>query len=194
MPLFKPAGSREPMRLGLAFPDVLAAAKAGADWAWDRLYQELAGPVNGYFASRGAGDPEDLTGETFLQVARNIHAFEGSEGSFRSWVFVIAHRRLIDSRRSAGRRPTMVHDADIEPMGGDVEGEAMDRLVTSELVRGFQVLTDDQREVLALRVIANLSLEETAQVVGKNVGAVKQLQRRALEGIRKTLDAEQVTK
>jgi RNA polymerase sigma-70 factor (ECF subfamily) len=75
-----------------------------------------------------------------------------------------------------------------------VESEAIERLVTAELVTAFEVLTDDQREVLALRVIANLTLEETAQVVGKNVGAVKQLQRRALAGIRRSFDVEEVTK
>jgi RNA polymerase sigma-70 factor (ECF subfamily) len=182
------------MTFGEAFPDLLAAAKTGADWAWEKLYRELAGPVTGYLAGRGALDPEDLAGETFLQVARNIHAFVGSEGSFRSWVFVIAHRRLIDARRSANWRPEIASDIDTDPPGGDVESEAIERLVTAELVTAFEVLTDDQREVLALRVIANLTLEETAQVVGKNVGAVKQLQRRALAGIRRSLDVEEVTK
>lgn len=181
------------MSLGEAFPGVLAAAKAGADWAWETLYGEYAGPVIGYLASRGATDPEDLAGETFLQVARNIHAFDGSEPSFRSWVFVIAHRRLIDFRRAKGRRPA----ADpllVDLEGGNVETEAMERLATSDLVTAFKVLTDEQREVLALRVVANLTLEETADVLGKTMGAVKALQRRALEAMRETLDSEHVSK
>lgn len=181
------------MALGEAFPGVLAAAKTGADWAWDRLYAELAGAVAGYLASRGAADPEDLTGETFLQVARNIHAFDGSEGSFRSWVFVIAHRRLVDSRRANGRRPSS-YPLEFDPEGGNVESEAMERLATSDLVTAFKVLTEEQREVLALRVVANLTLEETAEVVGKSVGAVKALQRRALETMRATLDKARVSK
>jgi len=181
------------MTLGPVFPEVLAAAKTGADWAWDRVYGELAGPVTGYLTSRGAADPEDLTGETFLQVARNIHAFDGTEGAFRSWVFVIAHRRLIDSRRANGRRPAS-STLEVDPEGGNVEAEAMERLTTSELVTAFKVLTEDQREVLALRVIANLTLEETADVVGKSVGAVKALQRRALETMRESLEAASVSK
>lgn len=181
------------MALGEVFPGVLDAAKTGAEWAWDRLYAELAGPVTGYLASRGAADPEDLAGETFLQVARNIHAFDGSESSFRSWVFVIAHRRLIDSRRSNGRRPASA-PLDIDPVGGNVEAEAMERLATSDMVTAFKVLTDEQREVLALRVVANLTLEETAEVVGKSLGAVKALQRRALETMRETMETDRVTK
>lgn len=181
------------MALGEAFAGVLAAAKVGADWAWDCLYGELAGVVTGYLSTRGADDPEDLAGETFLQVARNIHAFDGSESSFRSWVFVIAHRRLIDSRRSNGRRPVS-SPLDVDLEGGNVESEAMERLATSDLVRAFKVLTDDQREVLALRVVANLTLEETAEVVGKTVGAVKALQRRALETMKDALEPEAVSK
>jgi len=172
---------------------VLAAAKTGAEWAWDRLYSDLAGAVTGYLTTRGASDPEDLAGETFLQVARNIHGFDGSEGAFRSWVFVIAHRRLIDYRRANGRRPNSFV-LDVDPEGGNVESEAVERLTTSELVTAFKVLTEEQREVLSLRVIADLTLEETAEVVGKSVGAVKGLQRRALETMRETVEAETVTK
>lgn len=181
------------MALGEVFPEVLAAAKTGADWAWGRLYADLAGAVVGYLSTRGASDPEDLAGETFLQVARNIHSFDGSEGAFRSWVFVIAHRRLIDSRRANGRRPAAT-SLEFDPEGGNVESEAIERLTTSELVTAFKVLTEEQREVLALRVIANLSLEETAHLVGKSIGAVKALQRRALETLREKIEAESVSK
>lgn len=181
------------MALGEVFPEVLAAAKTGAEWAWDRIYGELAGPVTGYLASRGAADPEDLTGETFLQVARNIHSFDGSESAFRSWVFVIAHRRLIDSRRANGRRPPP-GPIRVDLEGGNVEDEALDRLSTADMVTALKILTDDQREVLALRVIAELTLEETAEVVGKTVGAVKALQRRALETMRDRIEAERVSK
>ena len=184
------------MPSGESFEAVLEAAKEGADWAWARLYQDLAGPVSGYLSSRGAADPEDLTGETFLQVARNIQTFDGSESSFRSWVFVIAHRRLIDARRTAVRRAevTSLERANIDPSGGDVEGEAVDQLVTDEMRRVFDLLTEEQRDVLALRVIANLTLQETAEVMGKRVGAVKALQRRGLLALRKILGPERVSK
>lgn len=184
------------MSLGENFESALAAAKDGADWAWASLYRDLAGPVTGYLASRGARDAEDLAAETFLQVARNVQGFEGAENAFRSWVFVIAHRRLIDARRANGRRPETVSlpDEDTRHQGGDVEGEAMDQLVTAELRQAFDKLTDDQRDVLALRIIANLTLEETAQVVGKRVGAVKAAQRRGLLALRDLLDLEGVSR
>jgi RNA polymerase sigma-70 factor (ECF subfamily) len=184
------------MPLGETFEDALDAAKTGAEWAWELLYRDLAGPVTGYLASRGAREPEDLAAETFLQVARNIHSFQGGESAFRSWVFVIAHRRLIDLRRAQARRPvtTPLPAEGVEQVGGDVEGEAIDELITAELRAAFDRLTDDQRDVLALRIIANLTLEETSDVVGKRVGAVKATQRRALIALRDQLDLEGVTR
>lgn len=184
------------MHLGESFDDVLAAAKTGAEWAWAALYRSLAGQVTGYLGSRGASDPEDLTSEAFLNVARAIHGFEGDEPSFRSWVFVIAHRRLIDDRRAVSRRPNSIGRVTVsnrEPLGGNVETEAVDRLVTDELRAAFEHLTEGQRDVLGLRIIAGLSLEETAQVVGRSVGAIKALQRRALESLREKMDSEGVT-
>lgn len=183
------------MPLGPSFDVTLEAAKTGAESAWAALYRDLAGPVTGYLASRGARDAEDLASETFLQVARNIQGFEGDEAAFRSWVFVIAHRRLIDWRRSQGRRPATVTITanDGERSGGDVEVEAIDRVVTAELRDAFEKLTEIQRDVLTLRIIGHLTLEETAGVVGKRVGAVKAAQRRGLVALREHLDLERVT-
>lgn len=182
------------MSLGEHFESALDAAKAGAEWAWASLYRDLAGPVTGYLASRGSPEPEDLAAETFLQVARNIQSFEGREEAFRSWVFVIAHRRLIDQRRKKGREPELTALPDeVHHPGGDVEGEALDRLVTGELGLALAILTDGQRDVLALRIIGDLTLEETAEVVGKRVGAVKALQRRGLIALRGHLDQDRVS-
>lgn len=178
------------------FESLLDAARAGAEWAWSSLYRELAGPVTGYLASRGAAEPEDLTSEVFLQIARHIHNFDGDLAGFRSWVFVIAHRRLIDERRSRGRRPDFTElTAQNSPQiaKGDVEQEAVESLVTAELRDAFGDLTDGQQDVLALRIIAGLTLAETAEVLDKSVGAIKALQRRALEAVREHIETRNVT-
>lgn len=178
-----------------AFASVLVAAKSGADWAWSSLFQELFGPVTGYLASRGAAEPEDTASEVFLKVARKIHDFDGDRDSFRSWVFVIAHRSLIDDRRHRSRRPDLAAAIpDGGYAGGDVEEEAVESLVTAELIEAFERLTDTQRDVLALRMVAGLSLQQTAEVLGKRTGAVKALQHRALTTLKKELDLSHVSK
>ena len=95
--------TRPPRAEHEGFSDVLSSARRGDDWAWETLYRDLAGPIVGYLATRGATDPEGLAAEVFLNVARDIGRFQGDESSFRSWVFVIAHRRLIDERRASRR-------------------------------------------------------------------------------------------
>lgn len=171
------------------------AAKAGADWAWESIYADLAGPVTGYLRTRGATDPEDLSSEVFFQVARDIHRFEGDDTKFRSWVFVIAHRRLIDARRSGSRQPAEVRSVEelFESAGGDVEEEVMEQLAITRMKEIFDVLTEDQKNVLYLRIVADLSLEETANVLGKRVGAIKALQRRALTSVRTQIEQGRVS-
>ncbi|HEY3019439.1 MAG TPA: sigma factor, partial [Solirubrobacteraceae bacterium] len=88
-----------------SFDNVLQAARAGAEWAWERLYGALAPKVAGYLRANGAADPEDLTGEVFLQVVRGLERFSGDEHAFGAWVFTIAHRRLVDDLRRRSRRP-----------------------------------------------------------------------------------------
>lgn len=172
------------------FSTLLDDARVGDARAWDALFRGLIGPVTGYLRSRGASDPDDLASEVFLQIARDIGRFTGDEESFRSWVFVIAHRRLIDSRRLAQRRPSIAGPIVEEPSGGDVEDQAMEQLALANIQEIFDELTEDQRDVLALRVVADLSVDETARVLGKRSGAVKALQRRALIAVGRLLKDE----
>lgn len=172
------------------FQTTLDAAKAGAEWAWAQLYRDLSGAVTGYLRARGAADPEDVASETFLQISRNIGGFEGDHESFRSWVFVIAHRRLLDSRRATGRRPrTVSGDARLTHLADShqVDEEAIGHITTSNIEALFEKLTEDQRDVLALRIIGDLTVEQTAAALGKGLGAVKALQRRALASVKRAL-------
>lgn len=179
-----------PVPIGEDFANVLAAARLGAEWAWRRLYLDLAGAVVGYLRAHGAADPENVAGEAFLGMARNLATFEGDEEAFRSWAFTIVHRRLLDERRSRRRRPTRPTDpADLPDVsGGDAEHDAVGSLTTAEVAARLAQLSPNQRDVLTLRVIADLSLKQTAELLGRTTGAVKALQRRGLERLRQDLD------
>lgn len=180
---------RQGRRPGAAFDRVLVDAQAGSELAWEDLYARFAPALRAYVAMRGATDPDDLVGETFVQVARNLARFEGAEPEFRSWIFMVAHNRVVDERRRAARRPLtpdVDHD-DLEAAGGDVETEALDALGLDRVRRLLEQLTPDQRAVLLLRFVADLTLDEIAGVIGRPLGAVKQLQRRALRSLKKAL-------
>jgi DNA-directed RNA polymerase specialized sigma24 family protein len=75
------------------FNAVLTAARAGAAWALERIYEALSPAVAGLFRAQGVDDPDDLTSEVFVGVLRNVAWFHGDATSFRSWVFTIAYRR-----------------------------------------------------------------------------------------------------
>jgi RNA polymerase sigma-70 factor (ECF subfamily) len=168
-----------------AFDSVLSAARAGADWAWERIYADLAGSVVGYLRVHGAADPEDVAGEVFLQVVRDLPRFTGDERDFRAWVFTIVHRRLQDERRRRARRPTVAMPEHHDPPGGDVADEAGVALDRGRVLELLAELPEDQRSVLLLRILGDLTIEEVARALGKRPGAVKALQRRGLKRVAK---------
>ena len=183
-----------PDQVGPPFDAVLAAAQVGAGWAAERIWISLAPKVAGYLRSQGSVEPDDLTSEVFLGVFRSLGSFSGSEEQFRSWVFTIAHRRLIDERRGTGRRPAPAWgvEPDDGPPGPSAEHEALQRL-SAERVRGLcDRLVPDQRDVLLLRLVGGLTVQDVAATLGKSEGAVKALQRRALIALRRILDREGV--
>lgn len=170
-----------------AFDETLAAARAGGEAAWERIYRWLAPSLTGYVRGHGAVEPDDLAGEVFLHVVRDLHRFAGSERDFRAWVFTIAHRRLTDERRSRGRRsavavaPTVL--APLAGAGGDVRDDAHGRIEDAGVREAIAGLADDQRAVVLLRIVGDLTISEIAGVLGKREGAVKALQRRGLKNL-----------
>lgn len=177
------------------FSGLIAAAKAGDEGAWEEIFEGLASVVLGYLRANGGPDPEDILGETFLQVARDITRFEGDEAGFRSWVFTIAHHRLIDARRSAARRPVELSPEPPEPEepADDAAEEALARIGTERVHRILAALSEDQRAVLLLRFVADMSIEDVARAVGKRPGAVKALQRRGLAAVKRLLTRKGVS-
>ncbi|HZD22419.1 MAG TPA: sigma-70 family RNA polymerase sigma factor [Acidimicrobiia bacterium] len=180
------------MGLVPVFDEILDAARVGAHWAWTRLYDEYSPLLFAYARSRGAPDAEDLVGEVFLQVVRDLGSFQGGESDFRRWIFTVTRNRMIDSLRHRRRRPFDATDpAELASHGptGNAEDEALEGIVTEELQELLLSLTPDQREVLLLRVFGDLSIDQIAIVVGKRPGAVKALQHRALATLRKILQS-----
>ena len=179
-----------------SFAAVLKAARSGEEWAWGVVYAELAPRLLGYLRAQRAQQPEDLLGEVMLQIVRDLQSFDGSEREFRAWAFTIAHHRLLDERRRSARRPAEPMPASqMEPLGplGDAEEDAFRALSAERVGRLLSRLSKDQQNVILLRVLGDLTCEQVAHVVGKAPGAVKALQRRGLEAIRRELKRERVT-
>lgn len=174
------------------FDRLLASARTGEPHACRLIFDDLARPVAGYLRARGARDVEDLTSDVFLAVFTGLDRFVGGQPEFRSWVFTIAHRRMVDDHRRRVRTPWL---EEYEPGSDDrvspsAEDGALERLGTLEVERLLALLTDEQREVLTLRVVGDLTVEQVAAIMGKQPGAIKALQRRGLEAIRRAMAVE----
>jgi RNA polymerase sigma factor (sigma-70 family) len=178
------------------FAAVLGAARTGEEWAWSALYAELAPALLGYLRARRAVHAEDLLGEVMLQIVRDLPSFQGGERDFRAWAFTIAHHRLLDERRRSARRPAEpVPTQELERLGpsGDTEEDALRALSAKRVAGLLSRLSEDQQNVILLRVLGDLTCEEVAQVIDKTAGAVKALQRRGLEAIKRELTQGRVT-
>lgn len=186
------------MAFGASFGTVLAEARAGAPSAFEAIYRDLAPSVLGYLRGQGAAEPEDLASEVFVGVVRGLDRFTGDEPAFRAWVFSIAHRRLVDERRRlARRREELTDPAEMSSfvsgaLVGDAEAEALESL-GSGVGNALKALSQDQRAVVLLRILADLSVADVASILGKSQGAVKTLQRRALRSLVRGLEREGVS-
>jgi RNA polymerase sigma-70 factor (ECF subfamily) len=101
---------------------------------------------------------------------------------------------LQDERRRLARQPHLTEmDPELSPPGGDTEREALEALGEQWVWRISARLSADQRTVLLLRVVADLTAEEVAQITGKTEGAVRALQRRGLEALRRMIASERAS-
>ena len=157
-----------------------------------QLYRQLAPSVLGYLRTQRVPDPEDVLGEVFLQVARDLGRFRGDDAGLRRWVFSIAHNRAMDAHRRAARQRASLEaelaDASTSASGIGIAAPPPDPL-DPVLVDALATLSADQREVVVLRFVADLPLEAVAKITGRKVGAVKALQHRAMENLRRAVSS-----
>ena len=169
------------------FETVLLAAQAGARWASTDLWNEYAPAVAAFLRARGSREADDLTSEVFLAVFDRLGTFSGGEAEFRAFVFTIAFRRLTDELRRRSRRgehEEWQQELD-DRRAPSAEHEALSRIADDSTRALLEGLSPDQRDVMVLRILGDLTIEQVAAVLGKRTGAVKALQRRALETLRR---------
>lgn len=173
-------------------PDVIERARQGDRAAFAELYDTHIDSVYRYllYRVREPSDAEDLASEVFTRAFANIHRYRWQGKSFLAWLYTIARNAVTDRRRR--ERPTVDLDdayglAEDGPTAHDraVHGERVDAL------RGaVKHLTAEQQEVLVLRFFQNMSSRQVAHRLGKNEGAIRALQFRALGRLRKLLRDE----
>jgi len=169
-------------------------AQGGDADAFGLLYERYVDLVYRYIYVR-VGSPhvaEDLTSETFIRALRRIDSFSWQGKDIAAWFVTIARNLITDNAKSARFRME-VTTADMIDADRRVEGpenEVLARLRDSRLFEAIKTLKPEQAECVVLRFLQGMSLAETALVIGKSEGAVKQLQLRAVRALRRELRGE----
>lgn len=166
-------------------------AKSGDTQALARLYEENFDRVYRYIALRvgNAADAEDLTAKVFIKMLESITSFKWRGVPFSAWLFRIAHNLAVDHLRQKAKKGHLVLDESMAVSEIDPAAVAEVRLNIEQLNVALEQLTQNQKEVMALRFGAGLSTAEAAKVLGKREGAVKALQHSALMALRKRLSS-----
>jgi RNA polymerase sigma-70 factor (ECF subfamily) len=169
---------------------LIAAWKAGDQRAASELVGRHAPALARFAVSCGARvDIDELVQDTLVRAFGSLDGFRG-DSSFRTWLFTIERRLLMDRRRSEKRRPPAV---EVQEQDAATEFDPLDDLMASEaemrVHRAMERLTPTQREVFSLRVTEGLSYREIAETAGTTEGAARVHYHNAMRAIKEFLDA-----
>jgi RNA polymerase sigma-70 factor, ECF subfamily len=162
--------------------DLLDAARAGDEWATARLFRASNPALLRYLRHHAPHVAEDILAETWLAAAQHLSRFEGDERDFRAWLFAVARRRVADHYRRRHRHPVFVGlEDEVLSAPDDPEELATESLSAQQAVEALvRDLSPDQADVVILRVVADFSVDQVAQILGRSPGSIRVLQHRAL--------------
>jgi RNA polymerase sigma-70 factor (ECF subfamily) len=170
--------------------EVIRRAQAGdpeaIGWLYDRYYL----PIYRYLRVRveDQEDAEDLAAEVFVRMIEHLPRYQSRGRPFLAWLYTIARNLLTDYYRSQRWAPLDLPD----PERGRGDEGMMERIEARAeqdcLWRALRQLTPEQQEVLFHRFFEGRSVEETAQLMGKQPGAIRALQHRALAALRRRME------
>jgi RNA polymerase sigma-70 factor (ECF subfamily) len=168
--------------------DLIRRAKEGEQEAWAQLYEHYAPAIYRYIYFR-VGDAqlaEDLQADVFVRMLEGLQRYEDRGWPLSAWLYRIAHDKTIDSMRRSRKRQYIPLEAWSDSYDGPEQGIDT-RLACEELLGKLNELTEDQRQVIQLRFLADLPIQKVAQHLGRTEGSVKALQHRGLNALARWL-------
>ena len=168
-------------------------ARKGDSDAFGMLYDHYQGSVYRFLfhRTRSTTLAEDLTSETFFRALRSMSGFRWQGKDFGAWLMTIA-RNLATDHFKAGRTRLEMTTEDMGVHDDATEGPesaVLASLTNEVLLDGLRQLSDEQRDCLIMRFLQGLSIAETAEVLGRSEGAIKQLQLRGVRNLAKLMPA-----
>lgn len=154
----------------------------------ERLFSEHANGLFAFFVYRTQDRAlsEDLVEDTFERVLRSWRRFDPRRGSERHWIYAIGLNLLRDHARRSVREQQILQQVGVESREGELNRAGIE--THDELTRALAKLSEKEREAVALRFGADLTLRETARVLGESAAAVEKRLYRALARLREELE------
>ena len=162
--------------------DALVAAVAGDRRAIAVLWRSHNPSVLRYLRARNAAEPDDLAQQVWLDVARGLPRFSGDLDGFRGWLFTIVFRRLADQWRAPRGRFEVVTEPPEQPISDPHSIDSLDWAINT-----VRRLPDSLADAVLLRVVANLDVDQVAEILGLEPGAVRVRVSRGLAKLREIL-------
>ena len=173
---------------------LVGLAQAGDGEAFGQLYDRYVDTVFRfiYFRVNDRALAEDFTSETFLRALRRIGTISYQGRDIGAWFITIARNIVLDHMKSARHRleTTTADTIEGREQAQSTEAAVLDTLQSERLMAAVQQLGDEQRECVMLRFVHGMSVSETAQIMGKNDGAIKALQHRAVRKLADLVGSE----
>ncbi len=153
------------------------------------LYEEYYDRIVRYIFVRisDQSEAENLGGEVFLKAWQSLDSYRGRPKQMVAWLFKIAHNLLVDYLRKVSRRKEISLDKVEIPDKLNIEEQVEKKLEIERLSQALKQVTPAQREVIGLRFFAGLSSAEVGKILGKSSGAVREMQRAAVETLRQEM-------
>jgi RNA polymerase sigma-70 factor (ECF subfamily) len=159
---------------------------------YDEYYDRIARYV--YVRLGDRGEAEDIAGEVFLKALESLDSYKEQGFPMQAWLFKIAHNLAVDHLRKMSKRKTLPIDGVIVKDDMDPQAVAETHIELARVNKAIEQLTLAQQQVIQLRFFGELSSEETAEVMNRSGGAVRELQSAAIKSLRKVLDQETPSK
>ncbi|MFQ6121641.1 MAG: sigma-70 family RNA polymerase sigma factor [Dehalococcoidales bacterium] len=150
------------------------------------LYEEYYDRIVRYIFVRinDQNEAENLGGDVFLRALQSLDSYRGDREQVRAWLFKIAYNVVVDYLRKTSKRKTVSLEEMEIPERLNIEEAVETKLEVERLSKALKQLTPAQRQVIGLRFFAGLSSTEVGKILGKSGGAVREMQRAAVETLR----------
>jgi len=179
--------------MGFGENDLWQKACQGDETAFVEIYNRCYPAIFNYVFFR-VGDrdqAEDLAAEVFIRMVEKIKTFKPADRPILAWLYTIAYHLIIDQHRKESHTSQVgLEESELVDYSYLPEGQVEERLSQNQLIRALRFLNETQRQVIILKFVERRSNSEIGSLLGKDEGAIKSIQHRAILALRRSLEAQ----